>query len=865
MQRFAHEQLRLSKWDCYTLLRYMSKEPETSSKLAHVWHIRMMMMARISAILAALVFLAAPAQAQIVYGSGLPSPVVNGECIIGAGGVAVWGSCSGAGTSVTSVTGTAGQITASPTTGDVILTLPATITEVLTFSGANAYGTPASITLTNGTGLPVAGLSNLGANVGTFLITPSSANLASALTDETGSGLAVFNTNPTLAGATLSGTLALGTQTVSGGFTMSGVPILSGLSAGTQTKCLGLDSGNHVVYVASACGSGSGSGTVTSVAASVPASSILGISGSPITTSGTLGLTTTGTSGGVPYFFDGNTLKTSAALTANLPMIGGGAGAAPSVGTRSGNTTAFVTTTGAQTSGKCVTIDANGNHVADSAACGGGGSLTVTDGTNSVASTTTLTVGNGFLVGGSAGSATLDATNTLNTQSGTGAYAILATDAGLQVVRTNASGGADTIAAASTTNFTAGYSTMYTANGQAGNTITPASGTIGGLSVLKLGKNQSVSLDSDGTNYNVAASVPIPATQTGSTVLKDDMTWATFGTAGAAATGTSGHTLGFLDGANTISGVQTFTNSDLKMLGSSTGATTFTSANAGGSNFTLTFPARTANVATSSGTLTNGNCVSIDASGNFVDAGGACTTGGGGGTVNSGTSGQLAYYASSTNAVSGNADANISAGVLSLGVNTSVLGSLKMFGNTSGDLTLTPPAVAGTASKITFPVGITDFSGTSGFVQQATTGAAFTVAALPAASTSTAGIAKLHNVPLSVGWIATVNPNKAIIATVHQASRISAIIGRVSDATGTTATVAVYKAASGTACSAGTILHSGTLDANGTANTNQTLTLVGGATDDLADGDSLCLVTTGTTAWTGGTGIGSVSVYLAPI
>ena len=61
----------------------------------------------------------------------------------------------------------------------------------------------------------------------------------------------------------------------------------------------------------------------------------------------------------------------------------------------------------------------------------------------------------------------------------------------------------------------------------------------------------------------------------------------------------------------------------------------------------------TSTFATSSGTLTNGHCVQIDSSGNFVDAGGTCTVGGGGGTVNAGTAGQVAYYASSTNAVSG--------------------------------------------------------------------------------------------------------------------------------------------------------------------------------------------------------------------
>jgi len=56
--------------------------------------------------------------------------------------------------------------------------------------------------LTLGSALPIAsggtGITSFGSGVATFLGTPSSANLAAALTDETGSGAAVFATSPTL-------------------------------------------------------------------------------------------------------------------------------------------------------------------------------------------------------------------------------------------------------------------------------------------------------------------------------------------------------------------------------------------------------------------------------------------------------------------------------------------------------------------------------------------------------------------------------------------------------------------------------------------------------------------------------------------
>jgi hypothetical protein len=67
-----------------------------------------------------------------------------------------------------------------------------------------ALGTPSAVVLTNGTGLPIStGVSGLASNVATFLATPSSANLISAVTDETGTGLLVFGTSPTFTGTVI--------------------------------------------------------------------------------------------------------------------------------------------------------------------------------------------------------------------------------------------------------------------------------------------------------------------------------------------------------------------------------------------------------------------------------------------------------------------------------------------------------------------------------------------------------------------------------------------------------------------------------------------------------------------------------------
>jgi hypothetical protein len=142
------------------------------------------------------------------------------------------------------------------------------------YQTGGALGTPASGTLSSCTGLPIStGVSGLGTGVATFLGTPSSANLAAALTDETGSGSAVFATSPTVNNPTVTNyvesVVAIGTVSSSHTIALTNGTVqtatLTASTACTFTMPTATAGKSFILLLKQAASTGNGTATFTGV------------------------------------------------------------------------------------------------------------------------------------------------------------------------------------------------------------------------------------------------------------------------------------------------------------------------------------------------------------------------------------------------------------------------------------------------------------------------------------------------------------------------------------------------------------------------------------------------------------------------
>ncbi len=443
----------------------------------------------------------------------------------------------------------------------------------------------------------------LGTGVQTFLTTPTSANLAAALTNETGSGLAVFATSPTLTTPTISGNLTTNitgsTQCVhantSGVLSGTGSDCGSGgggLSGMTSTQLAVAGSASTITSSIATGFTGSGtfvpqttsdllSPTVLPLATSAAFGAIKVDGQTIVANSGVASLAapnrTSAGSGTVGAADMGGQINFSSTGTVTIPAISSTVLAANMTVLLNNTSSGNVIVSSTPTINGCTTpipaggwwqLTSNGTSLDcfSASATGAAGVSSVASGSSDISVTGTGSPATGAV--------TVSRSVVERTQAG---GTIVAADGGKIVYNTGGTG--ITLPVHTTTGFGAGFATTVLTDGTAA-TITVTTDTINGNATVPLGIKQGIGIVGDGTNLYkgiigmpsvvssgvlVSSSGRVPLWQAGTTsqLVLGDGSLGTLGTSAAVNTGTSGATIPLLNGNWTESGNVTFSGTIL--------------------------------------------------------------------------------------------------------------------------------------------------------------------------------------------------------------------------------------------------------------------------------------------------------------
>jgi hypothetical protein len=355
------------------------------------------------------------------------------------------------------------------------------------------------------------------------------------------------------------------------------------------------------------------------------------------------------------------------------------------------------------------------------------------------AATGTATLGGQLAItngGTGAGTAAAALTNLLPTQGAGNAGKTLTTDG------TNVSWTAPTAASATGGNFNVGTGgtttgTLNLFNSTNANGVTLSSGVNTAAWTLTLPTGPGTAGQALVTNGSGVTSWTTVGSGTVNSGTANQMAF--YSATGTAVSGNANVTVSA--GALTL-GVLTTTAGSLKLNGGTSGVITINTAAAAGT-WSLTLP-------TTAGTT--GQVLQTDGSGVTT-----WTTISGSGTVNSATANQIAYYSATGTAVSGNANATVSSGALTLGVLNTAAGSLKLNGGTSGVVTIQTAAAAGTWS-MTVPTT----AGTNGQVLQTDGSGVTTWATISGSGTVNSGTANQMAFYSATGTAVSGNANVTV-------------------------------------------------------------------------------------------------------